>query len=352
MPDPGFPVANCSGLRPNDLPYAHGGPIGTGHLKSVCEDFVVDESLGFDCSGQGEHLFLRIEKRGLNTEDVARRLARFGRVKSRDVGFAGMKDRHAVARQWLSVRLPQVADKHWTDWDEEGLEVLEVRRHSRKLKRGSLASNGFRIRIRNVDAPSLKLEHLLDKISRQGIPNYYGPQRFGWGGGNIDEAGRFFSGSHSVKGRYKKGLLLSTARSVLFNILLSRRIEDGNWNQAIAGDALMFEGSNSYFRTTVVGPNDSCRVAEGELHPTGVLWGTGSNEVSARALEYEERLCVDYPLFCRGLEEHCVVAARRSFRLFPQKLQWHIEPENVLVLEFSLPAGGYATSVIREILNV
>ena len=352
MPNPGFPVANCSGYRPNDLPYAHGGPVGTGRLKSLCEDFVVDESLGFNCSGEGEHLFLRIEKRGLNTEDVARRLARFGRVKSRDVGFAGMKDRHAVARQWLSIRLPQVADEHWADWHEDGLKILAVQRHSRKLKRGSLASNGFRIRIRNVDARPWKLEHLLDKVSRQGIPNYYGPQRFGRGGGNIDEASRFFSGSHLVRGRHKKGLLLSTARSCLFNALLARRIEDANWNQPIAGDALMFEGSNSYFRTTIVDPNDIYRVCEGELHPTGVLWGTGRKEVSARALEYEERLCVDYPLFCRGLEEHCVAAARRPFRLFPRKLQWHFEAENGLVLEFSLPAGGYATSVIRELLSV
>lgn len=261
-----------------------------------------------------------------------------------------MKDKHAVASQWFSIRLPKIADKDWESWGDDRLEILAKHRHIRKLKRGALASNRFQIKIRNLRGCIEKLEALLTHISDGGVPNYFGPQRFGRGGHNVTKAEKFFSGQFSVKGRHKQGLLLSAARSFLFNQVLAYRVENGIWNRAVLGDALMFDGSKAYFKMTKCLESDILRVTAGELHPTGVLWGAAENEVNADAFQLERRIVENYPLLCGGLEKCGLKTSRRSLRLFARDFVWSFEFDQCLVLDFVLPPGGYATSVIREIL--
>lgn len=346
MTDPAQDIEN-----PSDLPYAYGGPAGHGSFRSVFEDFVVEETLGFEPSGEGEHLFLKIKKRGYNTEDVAINLAKFARVRRPEVSFAGLKDKHAVALQWFSIRLPKIADQDWHLWGDDRLEIVAKHRHIRKLKRGAVASNRFQIRICNLRGCFEKIEALLTQISDTGVPNYFGPQRFGRGGRNVSNAQQYFAGELPVKGRHRRGLLLSAARSFVFNRVLAYRVDGNIWNRAICGDALMFEGSKAYFNTITLADADILRISAGELHPTGVLWGKGGSDTGVNALQLENRIAQNYPLLCGGLERFGVEASRRSLRLFARELSWCFEGNNSLLLEFVLPAGGYATSVIREVLN-
>lgn len=130
-------------------PYVYGSPSGTGVIRSQPADFMVKEQLGFEPSGTGEHVFLQIEKTGENTDYVARLLARFAKVRQRDVGYAGLKDRHAVTCQWFSVWLPGQAEPNWAELASDNLKILHTIRHARKLKRGALAGNHFQIIIRD-----------------------------------------------------------------------------------------------------------------------------------------------------------------------------------------------------------
>ena len=334
-----------------DQPFAHGGPAGRARLKSGIDDFIVEECLGFECAGEGEHLFLRIEKRGLNTEEAAIRLARFAGVSRRDVGFAGLKDKNAVARQWFSIRLPKITDGEWNLDSDSRLKVLMKRRHLRKLKRGALAANRFSIRLREVETYPARLEALLAQVRESGVPNYFGPQRFGRNGSNLDEARRFFKGGNSVRGRQKRAMLLSVARSFLFNRILGCRVEQGTWNCAIDGDALMFDASKAYFKTSLPSDDDVSRVNAGALHPSGTLWGRGESGVALEAMRLECGVLQHYPLFCDGLEKCGVESGRRALRLFAREMIWRFEGNRELKIEFVLPPGGYATSVLRELLD-
>ncbi|MGR9107820.1 MAG: tRNA pseudouridine(13) synthase TruD [Gammaproteobacteria bacterium] len=333
-----------------DLPYAYGGPVGSARFKQLYEDFFVEESLGFECSGEGEHLFLKIEKRGCNTEEVAARLARFAGVPRREVSFAGLKDKNAITQQWFSIRLPKIADYEWERCGDENLVVLARQRHARKLRRGALAANRFSIRLRDLDAKPDRLEAVLARISGSGVPNYFGPQRFGYAGRNLADARRFFDRELRA-GPQKRAMLLSAARSFLFNRILACRVEERTWDRTIAGDALMFDASKAYFTIGIPSDSDQARVAARELHPSGTLWGLGETGVRLDALALETGILQHYPALCRGLEQAGVESGRRALRLLPRQLSWRFEAPRDLLLDFALPAGGYATSVLRELLD-
>jgi len=336
------------GLSP--LPYAHGGPAGQGILRQTPEDFTVEEDLGFEPSGQGEHVFLHIEKRGENTDWLARQLARFAGVPQSQVSYAGLKDRHARTVQWFSVQLPGKADPDWSAFDTPSVKVIEACRHHRKLRRGALRGNRFQLQIGLRDHAPERLCANLDAVKNEGVPNYFGEQRFGHEGGNLSRAHELFSGALTVRDRHQRGLLYSAARSFLFNQVLARRVRDGNWNRALAGDAFMFSSSNSFFRGEVVTPEIAGRVSQGEIHPSGPLWGKGENPLCADALALETEVLAEYPALCRGLEEHGLEMARRPLRLLPADFRWNLDADR-LQLEFFLPAGDYATTLVRELLT-
>ncbi|HHZ70282.1 MAG TPA: tRNA pseudouridine(13) synthase TruD [Methylococcaceae bacterium] len=333
-----------------DWPNTYGGPQGAGLIRQAPEDFKVEEVLPFTPSGEGEHLFLFIEKRGENTDYVARQLAKFAGVLARDVGYAGLKDRQAVTRQWFSIWLPGKTMPDWQRWDQENISLIDITRHHKKLKRGVLTGNRFSLMIRQWEGDVKQTEHLLNTIAVGGIANYYGAQRFGRHGKNIEKALSLFQGQ-SFK-RNQRSLYLSAARSFLFNCILARRIELENWNQVVAGDVLQFEGSNSFFPTEVIDSALIARVSALELHPTGCLWGLGDVPEYGDVWDIEQTILTQYAELKDGLESMDLKIGRRALRVVVENFTWAFTGTQTLRLSFFLPAGSYATALLKEIIVV
>lgn len=325
---------------------AHGAPLFAATIRDRPSDFQVAENLGFEFSGSGEHDYLWVQKTAANTDWVARQLARHARVRPADVGYAGMKDRHAITRQWFSVPGRGVAD--WASFGADGVVILDVRRHHRKLRRGAHTSNAFRIALRTPDVSRMRqrVDERLASIAARGVPNYFGPQRFGHEGANLDLAQRLFAGARLR--RDKRSIAISAARSALFNQILSARVADGSWECILPGELVNLDGSGSVFRAAEIDETIERRAAELDLHPTGTLWGL-RREIShgdVAALEHDAtNASADLRV---GLEGLGIKAAHRPLRLRVSDLSWDIE-EDALWLDFTLPAGGFATAVLREL---
>ena len=332
------------------LAFAYGGPAAQGQLKSETDDFIVEELLPFQPEAQGEHSFLYIEKCHENTEYVARVLARHAGVRQRDIGFAGLKDRHGRTRQWFSVWLPGKPDPDWQALNSEQLQILTVSRHPRKLKRGVLEGNRFQIRIRDWQGDLHKTQQKLENIAKQGYPNYFGEQRFGYQGRNLEKALAMFAGQR-VKPEMRS-LYLSAVRSFLFNQILSLRVEAGSWNQGIDGDVFQLADSHSFFASTSVDDVLKKRLESFDIHPTGPLWGKDKSAASAEALAMEQRIIKTYPIFSEGLIKAGLEQDRRALRVMALDLSWKFEANDSLLLTFQLPAGSYATALLREIVNI
>jgi tRNA pseudouridine13 synthase len=335
-----------------DLPYAYGGAAGNGILKQVPDDFTVEEILGFAPSGEGEHVFLHIEKTGTNTDAIAARIAEFAELPRKAVSYAGLKDRHARTVQWFSVHLPGKHDPDWLALNSQALRVLAACRHNRKLKTGTLEGNRFHLQIRQLNADPALLEQRLQQIARDGVPNYFGPQRFGHGGQNMEKAKALFDGSLHTRNRHLRGIYLSAARSHIFNLVLAERVRQQNWNQALEGDAFTFPDSHSYFCDALT-PEILTRVATFQIHPSGPLWGKGELPTQAAARILEEAAAGQEPELCSGLESNNLEMARRALRINPGEFSWLMEEndgDKQLQVSFTLPAGAYATTVLREAL--
>ena len=311
-------------------------------------DFEVTEQLSYVPDGAGEHEYLWVEKEGANTNWVAEQLARFCGINARDVGFAGMKDRHALTRQWFSV-----CQRNAVRWDEfaaEGVRILSCERHSRKLRRGAHTANAFRIALRAEDlqAHAGELDDRLAQIAAQGVPNYYGEQRFGRGGGNLDLCRSMFAGRKLP--RAKRSIALSTARSLLFNAILDSRVRSGSWNTILPGELANLDGSGSVFAVDTVTAELAARCAAFDIHPSGTLWGDGSPASAGEVAALETAVVAQHADIADALVATRMRSASRALRLRVSALQWQFAPE-VLWLEFSLPSGGFATAVLREIAD-
>ncbi len=337
------------------LPRAHGAPVLAARIRVAPEDFDVTEIDGFEASGAGEHLLLTIEKRGMNTAFVARLLAEWAGVDERAVGYAGLKDRHAVTRQRFSVQLPgrEAPDTATLERDDaatgQRLRVLGQARHSRKLPRGALAGNRFMLVLREVEGDRGAIEQRLQAIAARGVPNYFGGQRFGHGGGNVDKALRMFAGLR-VK-RDERALLLSAARSALFNRVLAARVADGSWDRGLEGEAWMLDGSRSVFGPEPWSDALATRLEAFDIHPGAPLWGRGDlrSAAAARAVELAALADEGSGLLRAGLEAAGLKQERRATRLRPGDLSWQWLGDNALEIGFSLPAGCYATVVLAEL---
>jgi tRNA pseudouridine13 synthase len=338
-----------TGFALPEWPYAYGGPSGTGDIKTEPDDFVVEEILSFQPEGSGEHVFLHIEKRGENTEYVARLLARHANVRQRDVSFAGLKDRHARTRQWFSVWLPGKEDPNWSGLESDNLKILQSIRHARKLKRGVLAGNQFTLLIRNWQGNKQQTEQQLELIKRQGFPNYFGEQRFGHQGQNVNRALAIFAGA-KVK-REQRSIYLSAARSYLFNQILGQRVATQTWNQALPGEIFKLDHTNSHFQAEAIDQTLVERLAAGDIHPTGVLWGKGNSGVGGEALAVEQQIIESHHELADGLLKADLESDRRALRVKAENLVWEFEAGNALRLSFRLPAGSYATGLLREIVD-
>ncbi|WP_303908250.1 tRNA pseudouridine(13) synthase TruD [Thiohalomonas denitrificans] len=334
-----------------DWAFAHGGPAGTGVIRTAPEDFRVDEIPLVTPDGAGEHVLLHIEKRNANTDFVARSLTRLAGVRPVDVSFAGLKDRHAVTTQWFSVRLVGSEEPDWFALESEEVRILESVRHGRKLRRGALKGNRFSLVVREVVADKGKLQERLETVQAQGVPNYFGPQRFGRGAGNLDRAEALFRGEFRERNRMKRGLYLSAARSWLFNRVLSERVLTGTWNRPIAGEVLMLDGRSAVFSGENADATLSDRVEAGEIHPTGPLWGEGHRMPVEEALRMEDQVLTGLENFKDGLEAARLKQERRALRLPVRHLEWHLQTDT-LEIAFQLDPGTYATTVLRELLEV
>ncbi|MCH8537293.1 MAG: tRNA pseudouridine(13) synthase TruD [Alkalimonas sp.] len=329
--------------------WLYGEPVSTAKLRVQPEDFMVDEELNFSPSGAGEHLLLQIEKTGQNTQYVAKKLAELSGLKARDISFAGRKDRHAVTRQWFCLPWPIKQDIPWQDWQAEGYRIIDVQRHFRKLRLGALKRNHFQIRLREVTEP----EQLWQRVQqvRAGVPNYYGEQRFGIDGGNLRLAESLFAGQ-GIADRQLRGLALSAARSFLFNVQLSKRIEQGYFQQLLLGDVVQLDGSGSIFRVEELTDALQQRLQQGDIHPTVALCGLPSSDkgqVSGQAARLEQQWLADYAALQQGLQDFRLKAERRAIRLQPQQLEIEQDAGTIL-LRFALPTGCFATSVLRELV--
>ncbi len=332
------------------LSYVAGIPGLSGRLRATPDDFVVQEEVGFAPSGSGEHVLLKVRKRAANTDWVARRIAAFAQVDARAVSYAGLKDRQAVAEQWFSVHLPGRPDPDWSACHDEEFKILEHGRHDRKLKRGTLRGNAFAITIRELRGDRAEWEERLQRLAVLGAPNYFGEQRFGLEGGNLDRAAALFAGRERVKDRRKKGLYLSAARAQLFNQVLSRRVADGSWNRPLAGDVMLLDGSHSVFPIDAVEQDSVERVAAMDIHPTGPLWGSGELMSRGNVAALECAVADELALFRQGLEQAGMRQERRALRVRVRDLVWEFHHDESVTVWFRLPAGAYATAVLREMV--
>jgi tRNA pseudouridine13 synthase len=328
-------------------PKAYGGPLAHAVLRDQAADFEVEEVLGFEPEGDGEHAFVWLEKCGSNTQYVAKQLAKFAGVKPMAVSFSGLKDRHAITRQWFSVHLPGQPDPDWGALRHPEFRILKASRHPRKLRRGVHRGNRFVITMRDIDGDLPMIETLLSKLAT-GVPNYFGEQRFGIDGQNLLQAQRWFNGEIKPN-RAQQGFYLSAVRAFLFNRLLAARIESGSWATGLSGDIYMLDGTQSLF---LAEEDVSERVVSGDIHPTGALPGVAGKLCPAgEALTLEQHISERYPELFDGLCRHRVNAERRALRVVPVNLQLTLIANDAVCIRFELPRGSFATALIAELFD-
>lgn len=330
-----------------DLPFAFGGPPLRGRLRSVPEDFQVDELIGFAATGSGEHWLLHIEKKGANTVWAVRRIAAFAGASERDIGYAGLKDRHAVSRQYFSVPVKKGVNLDWSAFSDPDVRVLSALRHARKVQRGALNGNRFVIVMRDVVGDRIAADAVLTRIQQCGVPNYFGEQRFGRGGANVDKARALFTGQRFE--RNERSMLLSAARSEIFNAVLGRRVEAESWDRALPGDVFQLDARSAIFGPEPIDAVLTDRVSRGEIHATGPLWGRGALRSTDAVAAIENEVGAALADLADGVAAAGMEQERRALRIRPQALHWEWLDEATLRVSFALPAGAYATSTLREL---
>lgn len=332
-----------------DWPRALGEPPIRGVLRQQPADFFVEEQLGFEPDGKGEHCWLWVEKENLNTADAAQRLARFADLRERDISYSGLKDKRAIARQWFCLHLLN-REVDWSQWADPALRVLRAERHSKKMRRGTHRSNYFQITLRDVYGDIDALHSRIALIREKGVPNYFGEQRFGREGRTFELAKRAAEQRSRLK-RQQTGLYFSALRSYLFNAVLAQRIAENTWETPQAGDVFMLNRSNSVFRQWV----DAALLARyqsGDIHLSGPLAGSASNtEPSDDVLRVEQSVLHDHAMLVDYLVSAKVESARRSLRLLPENLSVDEIEKDVLRFSFTLSKGCFATSLMRELAD-
>ena len=335
----------------SDLPYAHGGSVGFGVLKEKPEYFQVTEQLSFEPSGAGEHVFLFIQKIGLNTDDIVKILAQHAGVPRRSVSYAGMKDGHGLTKQWFSVQLPGKEGPNWQQIENDSIKVEQVTRHLKKLKRGAIKFNTFDIVVSQLNVDKELLDKRVNCIKEFGVPNYFMQQRFGYLCQNLERVHTLFLKGESIKNKKMKSLLLSSARSFLFNQVLAQRVSDQNWDKALDGDAFNLNGTRQYFTEEIISSEITERLVQHDIHPTGPLFGIHHDATSGKASELENNIRIENNVFYEGLKKANMEATRRSLRVVPQELKVNLLADENLQVSFKLGSGSYATAVIRELIN-
>lgn len=328
-----------------------GTPPHSGRFREFPEAFRVEEQMAFTPEGEGEHLWLHCEKRNLSTAQLIRHLSHQLAVAPRDIGVSGLKDHTALTRQWVSVALTGRATP--VDLRElvemDGVRLLSFGRHPRKLRRGVHRANRFALYVTGEAVTLGSLETRWQELVAHGVPNYFGPQRFGHQGSNLVRARALMARGWKKK-QDRDGFLLSSARSFLFNQVLSERIEQNSWASGLEGDVFNLEGSASQFAGEALDDELRTRLAALDIHPTGPMWGRGDGGVSGEALALERHVMEQDAVLARGIEDSGAAAMRRPLRLCLQSPALERDGEG-LWLDFSLARGGFATAVLRELFQ-
>lgn len=371
----------------DSLAYVQGKPVASAILKQNFTDFIVDEELGFEPSGSGDHVLVRLRKQDISTTELANQLARSAGISSRDVGYSGMKDRRGECSQWFSLKLagkePAQVRGALSSLESDSVQVLDWQRNHRKLRVGSHRANRFKLLLRDCSGPHAAFEERLQHLALAGMPNYFGPQRFGRDFSNMQQVLAFFQGledesganqapgksessrdnrAATSKGRKrqgkKHGMLLSAARAYVFNQILSERIREQSWNRYVAGDVLNLDGTDRLFAVGADAWDEPLeqRLQTFDIHPTGLLPGVIKAQdkylTVGRAADIENAVCQNYPQLVTGLMRQGVEASRRPLRCRVMDLQWSWPTEKELRVQFTLPRGAYATSMLREVCEL
>lgn len=336
-------------IYPLDFNYLYGKPTCTARFKQHCEDFKVEEHLGFELTGEGEHVCLWIKKVGENTDYLARQLAKFAGIAAKNVSYAGLKDRQAETYQWFSLYIPGKVTPDFNEFESDGVTILKVIRHNKKLRTGCLTGNKFSIVLREV-SDKTALQSTLDKVEN-GVPNYFGNQRFGFDGHNVNAALQLFNG-RKVKDRFKRGMYLSAARSYLFNRVISKRISDDLQSSPLLGDCVQFVANRSFFPLPDLSEQTLHRLSSREVCLTAPLWGKGELTSTDDAKQYELDCLAEYTALQQGLVKEGLKQERRPLLLIPEQFEYQWLDDTSVCLSFYLPAGCYATSIIRELVEI
>ena len=333
-------------------PRAHGAPLSAVRIKAEPEDFRVEEELSFVPSGEGPHRLLRVEKRSANTRWVAAELARLAEVPVAEVGYAGLKDRHAVGVQWFSLPAARGSAEFWSTVHKDEFRVLESQLNTRKLRRGALRGNRFRIRLRQVAWSRDALEEKLNVAAHARGAELFRraalrPRRF------QSRPGRRMVAERQAAGRPGRARLhaLGGARSLIFNAVLARRVQSADWSRLAPGDLASLDGSGSHFRVDAVDPELERRLDAFDIHPSGPLWGRGAPGTAGRALETELEVARELAPVADLLAQEGLEQERRALRCAIRDLSVESEAAT-LTLSFTLGKGQFATAVLREICEL
>lgn len=334
------------------LAYAYGAPYAKGKLKQSPEDFRVDEILGFEPDGQGEHLCVRVQARGQNTAWLVKALAAWAQVSRQQVSFSGQKDRNAVTSQWFSIQLPGKPDPDASAFQCEGCEILQLGRHSRKIRTGTHWGNRFDITLREIEYANLGEDALLQRlalIARSGVPNYFGAQRFGRDEANLTRAFSAVSTGKLPRDRDERGWIFSALRSYLFNLWLSDRVRLNHWNRWLDGDILQRTGRRGFFVPELLDTELEARLESKEVVPAGILPGDGENPMQRGSLAHLQGIWAEHEGALAFLQKERVSLEVRSAVLFAESFEYDLEASD-LRLKFILPKGSFATALVREII--
>ena len=331
-----------------ELAYLQTAPKQTALLKAECADFIVKEELGYDMSGDGEFVAVRVRKIDNNTIFVGEKLAAFCGVSARNMSYAGLKDRKAITEQWFCIQMPGKPTPDFSQFQMDGVEILDVTRHNRKIRTGSLDGNHFEILLRNA-TESDELKVRLEIVKHLGFPNYFTEQRFGRDGHNLTEAMRWEAGEIKVKDRKKRSFYLSAARSEVFNLVVSERVKLGLATQILPNDILQLKGTHSWFKAD---QNEDLNALQVRLENRDILLTAPLiGETEQHSNDIENQIVAQHQALRDLMKQERLKPARRPLLMQVENFSWQFEPAG-LRLKFYLPAGSYATALVRELVNV
>jgi tRNA pseudouridine13 synthase len=342
-----------------NLPYITKGLLGIGgYIREKPEHFLVEEIPLYDPSGEGNHLYVNITKKNLTTKEVQVKIAGLFGQSETLVGFAGLKDKNAVTTQTFSINLERL-DKKFAEGIKEKIEenlpvtVNWTKLHKNKLRAGHLLGNKFEILVTGLDIDVKealeRASKIVDNLKSGGMPNFYGPQRFGIDGRNIEKGLRIIKGESKVQNKWMRKFLVSSYQSYLFNLYLTRRIELGKFGCLMEGDIAKKHETGGLFEVEDA-EAEQPRFDKHEISFTGPIYGVKMWDAKKESGKLEDKVLGESEIAMENFEKLKIEGTRRLGRLIIPDLKADSKPEGILVT-FTLPKGGFATTILREIMK-